>query len=320
MDLTRRTVVAGSGALGTASLLPSGAFAKAPLSTAQTVGFHRFKLGTFDVIALHDGAVAFPLPKGFVRNATDADVAKAFADTGLPSDKLTITFTTMVVNTGDKVVLFDTGFGNNGQPTTGNTAAALAAAGIAAKDVDAVVFSHFHGDHINGVRSKEGALVYPNAQIMVPEAEWGFWIDAKMSAAPEGMKGNFALVRKQFGPEKDIQRFGWGKEIIPGITTVQADGHTPGHTAFVIASGNEKMMYVADITNHPALFVRRPDWQAVFDMDGEKAIATRRMILDMAASENIRLSFYHAPFPATGFVVKDGSGYEFMPALWKTTI
>jgi len=321
MDLTRRTVVAGSGALGTASLLPSGAFAKAPLSTAQTVGFHRFKLGTFDVIALHDGAVAFPLPKGFVRNATDADVAKAFADTGLPSDKLTITFTTMVVNTGDKVVLFDTGFGNNGQPTTGNTAAALAAAGIAAKDVDAVVFSHFHGDHINGVRSKEGALVYPNAQIMVPEAEWGFWMDdAKMSAAPEGMKGNFALVRKQFGPEKDIQRFGWGKEIIPGITTVQADGHTPGHTAFVIASGNEKMMYVADITNHPALFVRRPDWQAVFDMDGEKAIATRRMILDMAASENIRLSFYHAPFPATGFVVKDGSGYEFMPALWKTTI
>ena len=321
MDLTRRTVVAGSGALGTASLLPSGAFAKAPLSTAQTVGFHRFKLGSFDVIALHDGAVAFPLPKGFVRNATDADVAKAFADTGLPSDKLTITFTTMVVNTGDKVVLFDTGFGNNGQPTTGNTAAALAAAGIAAKDVDAVVFSHFHGDHINGVRSKEGALVYPNAQIMVPEAEWAFWMDdAKMSAAPEGMKGNFALVRKQFGPEKDIQRFTWGKEIIPGITTVQADGHTPGHTAFVIASGNEKMMYVADLTNHPALFVRRPDWQAMFDMDGEKATATRRKILDMAASENLRLSFYHAPFPATGYVVKDGSGYEFMPALWKTTI
>jgi glyoxylase-like metal-dependent hydrolase (beta-lactamase superfamily II) len=321
MDLTRRTVVAGSGALGTASLLPSGAFAKAPLSTAQTVGFHRFKLGSFDVIALHDGAVAFPLPKGFVRNATDADVAKAFADTGLPSDKLTITFTTMVVNTGDKVVLFDTGFGNNGQPTTGNTAAALAAAGIAAKDVDAVVFSHFHGDHINGVRSKEGALVYPNAQIMVPEAEWAFWMDdAKMSAAPEGMKGNFALVRKQFGPEKDIQRFSWGKEIIPGITTVQADGHTPGHTAFVIASGNEKMMYVADLTNHPALFVRRPDWQAMFDMDGEKATATRRKILDMAASENLRLSFYHAPFPATGYVVKDGSGYEFMPALWKTTI
>ena len=321
MDLTRRTVVAGSGALGTAALLPSGAFAKAPLSTTQTVGFPRFKLGNFDVIALHDGSVAFPLPKGFVRNATDADVAKAFADTGLPSDKLTITFTTMVVNTGDKVVLFDTGFGNNGQPTTGNTAAALAAAGIAAKDVDAVVFSHFHGDHISGVRSKEGALVYPNAQIMVPEAEWAFWMDdAKMSAAPDGMKGNFALVRKQFGPEKDIQRFVWGKEIIPGITTVQADGHTPGHTAFVIASGNEKMMYVADITNHPALFARRPEWQAMFDMDGERAIVTRRKILDMAAAENLRLSFYHAPFPATGFVVKDGAGYEFMPALWKSTI
>jgi glyoxylase-like metal-dependent hydrolase (beta-lactamase superfamily II) len=321
MTLSRRALLAAAAA-AVPALSADSAFAKAPLGGPQSAGFNRFKLGSFEVIGLHDGVVQPNLPKGFVRNASDEDVAKAFAELGLPSDKLTITFTTLAVNTGDKVVLLDTGFGNNGGPTTGNTVAALAAAGIEPKDVDAVVLSHFHGDHISGVRSKEGELVYPNAAIMVPEPEWAFWMDdAKMNAAPEGQKGNFALVRKQFGPvAKDVARFGWGKEIIPGITTVQADGHTPGHTAFMIASGKDTMMFVADLTNNPLIFARRPDWQAVFDMDPNLAIATRKRLLDMASADKTRLAFYHAPFPATGYVVKDGAGYEFLPALWNSKV
>jgi glyoxylase-like metal-dependent hydrolase (beta-lactamase superfamily II) len=323
MDLTRRTVVAGSGALGTASLLPSGAFAKAPLSTAQTVGFHRFKLGSFDVIALHDGAVAFPLPKGFVRNATDADVAKAFADTGLPSDKLTITFTTMVVNTGDKVVLFDTGFGNNGQPTTGNTAAALAAAGIAAKDVDAVVFSHFHGDHINGVRSKEGALVYPNAQIMVPEAEWAFWMnDENMAKAPDAMKGAFANVRRAFDKMGDrLTHYEMDKEVAPGLTPFATHGHTPGHTSFTLQSGTGKLIIQSDVTNNPALFLRNPGWHVMYDMNPQQAEATRRAFFDRAAADKTLIAGFHYPFPSLGYVEKDGANnFRLVPASWQTKI
>jgi glyoxylase-like metal-dependent hydrolase (beta-lactamase superfamily II) len=320
LSITRRTVLAGTAAAGAAALA-GPAFAKAPMSGQQNAGFHRFKIGSFEIIAIHDGVFQRDMPKGFVRNASDADVAAAFAELGMPADKLTITFTALAVNTGDKVVLFDAGNGGGGGPV-GNLAKNLAAAGIQPGDVDVHAFSHFHGDHIGGVRGADGKLVFANAEITVPEAEWAFWMDdAKMNSAPEGMKGNFALVRKQFGDvASKVRRVGWEKEVMPGITAIQADGHTPGHTAYLISSGNQQMLFVADITNHPGIFARRPEWQAIFDVDPQQAIATRKRLLDRAAADKIRLSFYHAPFPATGFVVKDGAGYDFQTALWANTL
>ena len=169
----------------------------------------------------------------------------------MPANKLAITFTALAVNTGDRMILIDSGNAPGG--TAGRMADNLAAAGIATKDVDHVLISHFHGDHIGGVRKADGTAVFANAELMVPDAEWGFWMDdAQISAAPEGMKGAFANVRRVFSPDAaKVNRFGWGKEILPGITAVEAGGHTPGHTAFVIASGNDRMMFVADITDHP---------------------------------------------------------------------
>ncbi len=320
MSITRRTMLAGTAAAGAAFAAVGPAFAKAPMSGQQAPGFHRFKIGSFEVTALHDGAVSRDMPKGFVRNASDAEVSAAFTEVGLPGDKLTITFTTLVVNTGDKVVLIDTGNATGG--TVGNTAKQLAAAGIQPGDVDVVAISHFHGDHIGGVRGADNALVYPNAEIVVSEKEWAHWMDdAKMNAAPEAARGGFQLARRQFGPVADkVRKIAWEKEVVPGVVAVEAAGHTPGHTAFLIASGNQQMMFVGDITNHPGIFVRRPEWQAIFDMDPQGAIATRKKLLDRAAADKIRLSFYHAPFPATGFVVKDGAGYEFLPALWSNTL
>jgi glyoxylase-like metal-dependent hydrolase (beta-lactamase superfamily II) len=319
MILTRRTILTASAVAGAAAAFPfTPAAAKAPLGGKAGPGFHRFKVGSFEVIALHDGVVQFPMPKGFVKNASDEEVAKAYGEQGLPMDKLTITFTALAVNTGDRVVLIDTGFGNNGGPTTGTVAANLAAAGIEAKDVDTVLISHFHGDHIGGIRAKDGTAVFPNAEIVVPEAEWAFWTDeARRNSAPEAMKGSFAAVERVFGPiAKDVRRIAWGKEAVPGITAMQADGHTPGHTAFVIGTGADRMVYVADITNHPGVFARRPDWQIMFDMDPQQAIATRKKLLDMAAAEKVRLSFYHGPFPSTGFILREGAGYSFTPAMW----
>ncbi|MHB2166432.1 MBL fold metallo-hydrolase [Alsobacter sp. R-9] len=320
MSITRRTMLAGTAATGAALAAGGQALAKAPMSNQQAPGFHRFKIGAFEVTAIHDGAVSRDMPKGFVRNASDADVSAAFAELGLPADKLTITFTTLVINTGDKVVLLDTGNAAGGP--VGNTPKNLAAAGIQPGDVDVVAFSHFHGDHIGGVRNAEGAIVYPNAEIAVPSAEWAFWMDdSKMNAAPEAARGGFQLVRKQFGPIADkVRKFDADKEIVPGVVAVAAPGHTPGHTAFLIASGNQQMMFVGDITNHPGIFARRPEWQAIFDMDPQMAIATRKKLLDRAAADKIRVSFYHAPFPATGFIVKDGAGYDFLPALWSSTL
>ncbi|WP_426959441.1 MBL fold metallo-hydrolase [Muricoccus radiodurans] len=287
-------------------------------STSQAPGFYRFRIGAFEVVALHDGVVVRDRPAGFVRNASDEEVGEAFAALGMPRDKLTLTFTPLAIRTGNGVVLIDTGFGEGGPPGTGRTLSNLAAAGIAPEEVSTVLISHFHGDHIAGLRRKDGTPVYPKAEIAVPEPEWAFWMDdARMAVAPEGLKPNFGLVRQAFGPDAgSVRRFGWGDEVLPGFTAIQANGHTPGMTAFTIGSGNESMMFVADITNNPLIFARHPDWQAMFDMDPEQTIATRRRILDQAAADKMRVSFYHAPFPATGYILRNGSGYEFAPALW----
>jgi glyoxylase-like metal-dependent hydrolase (beta-lactamase superfamily II) len=135
------------------------------------------------------------------------------------------------------------------------------------------------------------------------------------------MKGAFQGVRRVFGPmAKDVKQVEWGKEVVPGVTAIDASGHTPGHTAFVFQSGGRSLTHVVDLTNHPRLFVRHPDWSAIFDQDADKARATRRKFLDMAATERTQLSFYHAPFPATGHIRKEGDGYEFVPVQWMSAL
>jgi glyoxylase-like metal-dependent hydrolase (beta-lactamase superfamily II) len=142
-----------------------------------------------------------------------------------------------------------------------------------------------------------------------------------MGAAPEAMKGAFGNVRRVFAPiAKDVKQFEAGKEIVPGITSVAAYGHTPGHTTFAVASGGKSLMVMSDTTNHPALFVRNPDWSAVFDMDGPQAAATRRKLLDMVAADRMQVAFYHAPFPATGHIAKSGNGFEMVPVQWSPAV
>jgi glyoxylase-like metal-dependent hydrolase (beta-lactamase superfamily II) len=327
-DFSRRSLMAAgatamtAAAISTTGLSPIGAaIAQTAAATAQAPGFYKFKIGDITATAINDGFFARPL-EGFVRNAELADVQKALAAAFLPTDRLPIPFTTLVLQTGNRLVLLDTGNGDSGAPTSGLWMKNFMAAGFDPKAVTTIISSHFHGDHINGIRLKDGTLNFPNAEIIVPAAEWGYWMDdAKMAAAPEGLKGNFANVRRVFAPiAKDVKQIADGQEVIPGVTAVATYGHTPGHTAYRITSGNQSMLFVADLTNHPALFVRNPDWSAVFDMDPDMARATRRKILDMAASDRSQLSFYHAPFPATGFITKAGNGFEMVPVQWSTAI
>jgi glyoxylase-like metal-dependent hydrolase (beta-lactamase superfamily II) len=288
------------------------------IGRSQAPGFYRFKVGAYEAIALHDGSIVRDRPPGFVRNATDDEVGEAFAAAGMPRDKLTLTFTALAIDTGSGVVLIDTGMGDSGPPGTGMLEANLAASGIPAADVAHVVISHFHGDHIAGLRRKDGSLTFPKAQLHVPQVEWDYWTDeANKAVAPDAAKGFFDLVQRMFGPNAaSVHRFAWGDEVLPGFTAVQASGHTPGMTAFQIASGGDSVMFVADITNNPMLFVRHPEWQAVFDLNPEEAVTTRRRLLDQAAAEKLRLFFFHAPFPGVAYVSKNGDRYEYLPALW----
>jgi glyoxylase-like metal-dependent hydrolase (beta-lactamase superfamily II) len=321
MSIDRRTFMAAGAGLAAAAITPS-AQAAAPKLEKQTAGAYRYKVGDYEVTAIHDGVNRLKLTEGFVRNAKLPEVQDALKQAYMPTDELPITFTVLVVNTGSKLILFDTGLGGLGGPTSGMMIPNMKAAGIDPASIDAVVISHFHGDHINGVRPKEGIEGFTKAEIMVPAKEWDFWMDdAKMAQAPEGLKGNFQNVRRVFGPiAKDLKRYDWDKEVAPGITAIGAPGHTPGHTIFSVASGSDRLMILSDVTNHPALFVRNPDWSAVFDQDADMARATRHKVLDMVAAERMHVAGFHFPFPANGYIAKDGKGYELVPAPWTTVL
>lgn len=313
MRLTRRFALASSACLAVG--LP--ARAAVPLSAAQAASFYRTKIGDIEITATSDGTGTRKL-EGFVRNAPDAEVKAALAEAFLRTDVFSTNYNPILINTSGKLLLIDTGNGDLGASDNGLLLASLAAAGVRPQDIDAVVFSHFHPDHINGARHQDGAFLFPNAEIMVPEVEWAFWMNDDYAAqAPAGLQATFRNVRRVFGPiARDVTRYAWNREVAPGVLALGAPGHTPGHTVFAITSGDQRFMMMSDITNNTSVFVRHPDWSMILDQDGEQARLTRHRMLDLAASERMQCAFYHAPFPATGFIARDGAGYQFVPATW----
>ena len=326
-DISRRTMMVGAATLPAIGALSAGLShpARAALAPVgqQVPSIYRQKIGAIELTVVNDGVRNSPLAEGFVRNAKLEEVNAALEAAFLPKDAISAQFNPLLLNTGGKLVLIDTGNGpQGGGATVGRLIANLGWAGVKPADIDTVIISHFHGDHINGLRDDDGGLAFPNAEILVPQAEWAFWMDdGEQSRAAEGLQANFKNVRRVFKDiDTRVRRYEWDKEIAPGITSVSTVGHTPGHTSFVVASGNAKLFVQADVTNHPALFVTHPDWQVQYDMDGAKAAETRRKTLDMVASERLQISGYHYPFPALGFIEKNGDGYRLVPATWNPAL
>jgi len=317
MSISRRHFLATGASLGlgwTAGALV-GCAVGAPKASLLAPGVTRVSLGSLTVTALSDGVRSQPLDANFVRNAPLAAVQAALAEAGLATDTIEVPFNPVIVDTGAQRVLFDVGNGEFGAATAGKLLENMARAGIAPASITAVVFSHFHGDHINGLRNKAGAVAFPNAKIFVPAPEWAWWMDdARMAAAPEAMKPAFAATRRVFGPiASAVTRYEPGTELIPGIRSMPAYGHTPGHTVFNFEGGTRKAMYWADTTNVGALFVRNPDWAVMFDMDAEAARLTRRRIADMVIRDKTLLCGYHLAGAAIGELSNRGTGYEFTP-------
>jgi glyoxylase-like metal-dependent hydrolase (beta-lactamase superfamily II) len=319
--VSRRVFLAGS-ALAALSASADPAAAAAPSADREAPGIYRYKIGTFELTALYDGIWYRPITDSFIRNAPFAEVEHALADAFMPADKLATPFTTLIVNTGKKLVLLDTGTGGQIAPSAGVLRDNLAAAGIDPKAVDQIVISHFHPDHINGIKDKDNELVFPNAEIMVPAAEWAFWMDdANMNAAEGALKLTFRNQRRVFADiPKRVARFEPKAEVAPGIVTLPAPGHTPGHTVFAIHSGGQSLMVLSDTAQHPAVFARHPDWQAAFDIDGDAAVATRKRLFDRAAADRMLVTGYHFPFPACGHLIKTATGYEHVPVEWQPTL
>lgn len=315
MTMKRRKSLASWMVIGVALLGSALAgCASTPRTTAVAAGVTRVELGKVTVTMLSDGAATRPLDAGFVRNASLAEVQAELKEAGLPTDKLDVPFTPLVVDIGGQRVLFDAGNGEFGAPTSGKLLDSMAKAGIDPKSITAVVFSHFHGDHINGLRNKAGQIVFPNARIYAPSTEWNWWMDdARLAATPEAARGGFNAARRVFGPlSGTVVRFEPGDEVLPGVRSIAAYGHTPGHTAFMIEGGSRKLLYWADTTN-VWLFVHHPDWVVTFDADADVAKATRRRIADLAIRENALVAGYHLPGSAIGTLAVRGKGYAFTP-------
>jgi glyoxylase-like metal-dependent hydrolase (beta-lactamase superfamily II) len=331
-DLNRRQLLAGVAVAGAASALspfgiPAARAAVAPAG-AQAPSFYRYKVGDYECTSINDGARTFPMPDKFVVNATK-DQALAAADAAyMPKGMVTIPFNPQLINTGKKLILIDTGNGvanlEPGKGAVGRTLQNLVAAGVDARNIDVVLLSHLHPDHANGIRAADGSIAFPNAEIMVPAVDWAFWTSEEnisKAQSNEMMKNYFANVKKTFaGIESKVTKYEWGKEVAPGITSIGTPGHTPGHTSFVLASGNSKILIQSDVTNIPELFLRNPDWHVVFDVDGDLAQQTRHKFYDMAAAEKMTVVGFHFTFPSIGHVERDGNGYRLIPSLWNPTI
>jgi glyoxylase-like metal-dependent hydrolase (beta-lactamase superfamily II) len=326
IEFTRRSVLAGAtAAMAGPLVVPVRAEAAAPPLGRQAPSYYRYKVGSYELTAVLDGVRPTKLGPNATpaRNASLQDVQRVLGSMFLPTDSVGIYFHPTVVNTGSKLVLIDTGNGTARQRETGHAYATIVAAGVDPKSIDIVVISHFHGDHIGGLRTADGSLAFPNAEIKVPAKEWAYWTDdGVMSRAPKARLGGFKNVRRIFSGIADkVTRYEWGTEVGPGITAIDTNGHTPGHTSFVVASGAGKVLIQADVTaGFAPLFVQNPDWHAGGDMDGPQAVRTRRKLYDMLAAERMLMSGYHIPFPSLGYIEKAGNGYRFVPVPWSPTL
>jgi len=329
MQFTRRQAITSAAALAVAPLLPSApAIAAALPPEKQAPSFYRYKVGDIMVTVVSDGKNVFKLEDSFIPNAKKEDVSAALERAYMPPGMMTIYFAPLVLNTGGKVVVIDTGNGalarQNSKGANGLFVDNMVAAGFDPKTVDVVVISHFHGDHVNGLLTADGSPAFPNAEVLVPAAEWKFWMDdGEMSRAPAGrMQSLFKNNRNIFDAAlaRKVTPYEWGKEIVPGLTTVETTGHTPGHTSYVLASGSDKVFIQSDVTNNPNPFAAHPEWHAFFDQDGDQAEKTRRRVYDMVSAEKLLLQGFHYPFPGLAHLEKDGNGYRVIPMPWNPAI
>lgn len=320
-EITRRGLIISSAAAAAAALGLNGRLAFLGVAHAQAAverGYHRYNVGSIEVTALYDGVWERAHDPGFIKNASVDQTKAALAAAGLPTEFVPVPFTPNLVKTGGKLVLVDTGTGGQtGGPKAGLMMKHLAAAGVDPAAINVILISHFHGDHISGLVTKapENRVVFPNAEIFVPAVEYAFWADPNIDRLPEARRPLAKRVQEVFPLLKDkLHQFEGDKELLPGIRPIASHGHTPGHTSFHISSGSDQLIILGDVTNIPALFVRNPGWQAVFDQDAAMAEETRRKLFDRIVADKTMVAGYHFPFPAAGRIARDGDGYAFIAA------
>ncbi len=313
-NVSRRSLLALGAGLGATAMLGGSALARAPKLGTQSPYWHRFIVGDAEVTVVSDGPLPLGDPSGTFIGIPKEEVKKMLVEHFLSPDNVVLEQNSPIVNTGDKLVLFDTGMGSSKAfgPTTGRQQKSMAEAGIKPEDIDAVVLSHAHIDHIGGIVDANDKPLFPNAQYYIAQSDFDFWTDEGKLGGP--LKDFVVHARKNLLPVRDrLVFFKDGQEFLPGVQAMAAPGHTVGHHMFMVTSNGKSFAFLGDLTHHAVLLLEKPLMEFSYDTDPKQAAQTRVKMLDMLAANKIPVMSYHFAWPGYGHVAKSGDGFRYFP-------
>ena len=301
-------------ALAVALSFCAGAEAGAPQRKTQAPGYYRLMLGEFEVTALSDGTF-FPDLGKILTNITPKELDAALARSFL-KDPVETSVNGFLINTGSKLVLVDTGTGTLFGPTLGKLLSNLKASGYGPEQVDEIYITHMHDDHVGGL-SADGKRVFPNAIVRAAQKEADLWLSKEhMDAAPQENKDGFQSAMNMLNPYVSAGKFkpfSGDTELVPGIRSVAAPGHTPGHTLYVVESKGQKLVLWGDLMHVAAVQFPDPAVTIQYDSDSGMAAVQRKKVFADAAEKRSWVAGAHLSYPGMGHLRTAGSGYAFVP-------